>query len=389
MKVFLVNNRFRFSGGVETVVENSFNLLKQHGIDVSLIERDSRDLSKSLRGKFRAFGSGIYSHSAYKDFKALIKDQKPDVIHIHNLYPLFSPSILRACHQVKIPVVMSCHTFRLTCPQGQHYDGKNTCERCSGGHEYWCIFKNCRNNIFESMAYAIRNMVARKLRLFKDHVTVYIALSQFSKDRIASAGFDEDRIFVLPNIAPVKNFTIDESEGQYAAYAGRLSPEKGVEHIIFAARQLADISVKIAGDGPIFSELAQKASINVKFVGRLDHKQMLKFYEGAKFLVFPSNWYEVCPMVILESLSCGLPVIASRIGGLPELVEDHKTGLLFEPGNSKDLARKMSILWENPKMCEKMGIAAIEKASKEYGQDLYYDRLMDIYDRAIVINKMK
>jgi glycosyltransferase involved in cell wall biosynthesis len=294
---------------------------------------------------------------------------------------------LVACRRANVPVVMTCHTYRLVCPQGQHYSGNKICELCSTGGEYWCIFKNCKNSIFTSIAYALRNMVARKFRLFANNVTIYIALSRFAKTRLVNAGYDKNRIFVLPNPAPASNFVIDNSKGQYAAFAGRLSPEKGIEHIISAAAQLPDIPIKIAGDGPIFQDFAQNSPKNIKFIGRLDPDQMVEFYKHARFLIFTSNWYEVCPMVILESLGCGLPVIAPRIGGLPELVEDNKTGLLFEFGNSKDLAQKMSILWDNPMMCEKMGKAALEKASKEYGQDVYYKRLMGIYESANGINK--
>ena len=387
MKVILINNRFRFPGGVETVVDATVDILRQKGNEVSLKERDSKELTKSPFGNFRAFTSGIYSRKAYKDVLRSIEQEKPDIVHVHNLYPLFSPSVLVACRRANVPVVMTCHTYRLVCPQGQHYDGHKICELCFKDAEYWCVIKNCKNSIFQSSAYALRNMVARKLRLFADNVTVFIALSQFAKKRLINAGYNKNRIFVLPNMVPVKSANFNRSRGRYAAFAGRLSPEKGVEHILSAAVRLPGIPVKVAGDGPIFSNLVQNAPDNIEFTGRLDPNQMSDFYRQARFLIFTSNWYEVCPMVILESLSCGLPVIAPKIGGLPELVEDYRTGLLFEPGNSKDLANKMNILWNNPELCEKMGKAARETAYSEYGIEVYYQHLMDIYENAIFLKK--
>ena len=124
----------------------------------------------------------------------------------------------------------------------------------------------------------------------------------------------------------------------------------------------------------------------MEFAGFLDTQKMAAFYRNARFLVLPSKWFEVCPMVIIEAMSNGLPVIASRIGGIPEIVEDGVTGVLFEPGNSEDLAEKMKLLWENPELCRQMGTAGRKKAIREYGEDVYYRRLMDVYQRAIEMN---
>ena len=386
MNVLQIHNMYRFRCGEETVFDTTVNLLEHKGIHVSVVTRDSRDLGGSVFGKLRAFATGIYSPSAYKFIAGIIKREKPDVVHVHNLYPLFSPSVLVACRKFDIPVVMTCHNYRLTCPTSIHLQNGEVCELCVGGHEYWCVLKNCRGNIFESIAFALRNAVARKFRLFHENVTLFIALTEFANNCLVNAGFPEEQIVVVPNMISNPNSAIDPSSGRYAAFAGLMTPQKGVFTLLAAAARLPEISVRIAGDGPILNELFGKAPDNVEFAGFLDTQKMAAFYRNARFLVLPSKWFEVCPMVIIEAMSNGLPVIASRIGGIPEIVEDGVTGVLFEPGNSEDLAEKMKLLWENPELCRQMGTAGRKKAIREYGEDVYYRRLMDVYQRAIEMN---
>src|SRR5690606_26895816 len=148
-------------------------------------------------------------------------------VHAHNLYPLFSPSVLAACRRVGTPVVLSLHNQNLTCPRSDHlYRGK-ICEKCFGGREYHCVLQNCRENIFESIGYATRAAVARKLRLFERNVTVFIALTQFARRRLIQVGLPADRICVLPNMAPDSGPPVVPADGKYVAFAGRLSQEKG------------------------------------------------------------------------------------------------------------------------------------------------------------------
>jgi glycosyltransferase involved in cell wall biosynthesis len=256
-----------------------------------------------------------------------------------------------------------------------------------GGKEYWCALKNCRSNIWESVAYALRSAVARKLRYFHKNVTLFIALTKFAREHLVQAGFEGDRIFVLPNMVAVEDSPTDPFQGRYVAFAGRMSPEKGVDTLLAAGRLLPDIPVCLAGDGPMMPAVVKQVSPNATFLGRLDTQEMTAFYRSARFLVIPSRCFEMCPLVVGEAMSHGLPVIASRIGGLPELVENNVTGFLFEPGNSEDLARKVRLLWDNPDLCRKMGQAGREKAIREYNKDVYYRRLMAVYERAIEVNR--
>jgi glycosyltransferase involved in cell wall biosynthesis len=387
MKVWYLYNQYRSQvGGEEVVVQNIVDMMQRRGSQTKLITRNSKDLEKALLAKIKVFWSGMYSFSAHKEMIELIQIDPPDIVHAHNLYPLFSASVLAACRQAGIPTIMMLHNYSLTCPNWAHlYDGE-ICERCEGGREFYCILKNCRNDIFESIGYAMRSAVARKFQLFHKNVTMFIALTPFAKRRLVNAGFAEDRIFVLPNMVHAPDFPTDPAQGEYIAYVGRVDPVKGVDTLSLAAR-ITKLPVRVAGTGTIMGEVDKKAPANLEFLGKLDRNQLGSFYRKARFMVVPSKWFEVCPMVILEAFSYGLPVIASRIGGLPELVQHGHTGLLFETGDAEDLASKMMGLWNDPNLCQKMGSAGRSKVLKEHSEDIYYHRLTKIYQKAIEINR--
>jgi glycosyltransferase involved in cell wall biosynthesis len=185
------------------------------------------------------------------------------------------------------------------------------------------------------------------------------------------------------------NAEVDPAGGKYIAYAGRFSVEKGIDILLEAARKSPELPVSLAGDGPIMPQLVAKAPENARFVGALHRAELAGFYRKARFLVVPSLCFESGSLVTAEAMSHGLPVIASRIGGLPEMVEDGVTGLLFEPGDAEDLAGKMKLLWEGSRLCRKMGRAGREKAMRQYNGDLFYKRLIAVYEKAIEVGKEK
>lgn len=386
MKLLQIYNQYRsLFNGEEMVVNQTAQLIEKGGGQASLLMRSSRDIQTGLSGKMSAFWNGIYSRDAYKEMQRVLQEERPDIVHVHNLYPLFSPSILVACRRAGVPVVMSVHNQQLTCPTSDHLNRGEVCERCIGGREYNCVLQNCRSNIFESIGYATRSVFARKRRLFHDNVTLFIALAEFAKKRIVESGFDENRVVVLPNMAPDVETPTDPAQGEYVAFAGRMSPEKGIDTLLDAAASLPNCPVHLAGNGPTFEQMKSAAPENAKMLGGLGGAEMERFYQGARLLVLPSRTYEMCPLVVLEAMSHGLPVITSRIGGQAELVEDGVTGLLFDPGDSRDLAAKVKRLWEDPELCQRMGRAGYERAQENHREEVYYKRLIDIYERAATI----
>jgi len=211
--------------------------------------------------------------------------------------------------------------------------------------------------------------------------------SEFLKSRLVKAGYSADRIEVVPHPVYIPKDDDISPGGEYLGYMGRISPEKGIRTLVEAAKGLGDVPVHIAGDTNGDTELVNNAPPSVKFVGWCDQTQKKTFYHGARFIVIPSVCFEVFPTVALEALSYGVPVIGARIGGIPEVVIDNKTGLLFESRNSKQLAEKIRYLWERPKLCADMGKAGRDLVLEKYSEQSYFDALMQVFQRAIEINK--
>jgi glycosyltransferase involved in cell wall biosynthesis len=384
VKVYQVYNeqRSRFSGE-RAVVDATMRVLAQNGHESRLVMKSSRVLENSIVKRIYAFCGGVYNIRAYNEMRRLLEADRPDVVHVHGVYPMFSPSVLVACRRAGVPVVMTVHNHNLTCPTSGHLRKGRVCEDCVGGHEYRCMLKNCRNNIFESFAYALRSSVARRFRLFHDNVSMLIVLTPFGKARLLQAGFRGDQIAVVPNATSVKDTAVDRPAGEYVAFAGRVSAEKGVDIFLAAAARMPDVPFKVAGDGPLLSEMMAKAPHNVEFRGRLGFDELLTFYRRSRVLVVPSLGLELFGLVVVDAMALGVPVIASRIGGLPHVVEDGVTGSLFESGNPEDLVQQVRRLWEDSQLCNQMGRAARQKVMRQYTEDLYYHNLMAVYQTAI------
>lgn len=384
MKVFQVYNeqRSRF-GGEPAVIDATRRVLSQAGHESRLIMKSSRVLENSMVKRMYAFWGGVYNIHAYHEMRRLLKEDRPDVVHVHSVYPMFSPSVLVACRRASVPVVMTVHSHNFTCPTWYHLYKGRVCEDCVGGHEYMCVLKNCRNNILESSAYALRSNVARRFRLFHDNVNILIVQTPFAKARLMQAGFRNDQITVVPNPTSITESAAVRHKGEYVAFAGRVSPEKGIDILLAAAARMPDIPFKVAGDGPVLSEMMARAPFNVEFLGRLGFDELLDFYRRSRFLVVPSLCFELFGMVVVDAMALGVPVIASSIGGLPHVVEDDVTGLLFEPGNPEALVKEVRRLWEDPQLCDRMGTAGRQKVMREYTEDTYFHNLMTVYQTAI------
>ncbi|MFC1762282.1 glycosyltransferase family 4 protein [Planctomycetota bacterium] len=385
MRIVQAHNYYRYWGGEDGMFESICRLLVNHGQDVLPLVRDSKDLN-GLWGRLRGFAAGIYSVSAKKALDAILTKHRPDILHLHNPYPLLSPSILVACKQQNVPVVMRCPNYRLICPISLCYVKGEHCHRCETGSEMWCVLKNCRDNIVESLGYALRAAFARKLEIFEKNITLYMTPSEYVRKRLVGAGYDSARILVLPNTVSVPDDQDIPSNGKYVAYAGRMSSEKGIPTLLKAADRTG-LSVHLAGDHSVIPEVQRFAPARCCFRGQLRREELFKFYRGARFVVIPSLVHETFGLVVAEAMSHGLPVIASRVGGIPEIVDDGVTGLLVEPDNPEALASKMQILWDNPELCRKMGQAGRAKVIREYTEDVYYQRLMAAFELAIEMTR--
>ena len=390
--VAIVHNYYGKLSGEETVIENLAALLAVRGVSVCRFSCSSADIEDKLSGKMAPFFSGMHNPFAAKSFGEFLKSNRPDVVHIHNLYPLISPSILPVCKAFGVPVVMTVHNFRLVCPNGLLLSKGEICHRCLGGREYWCIMRNCENSFLKSMGYALRTAAARLLRRYYDNVDHFIFLSEFQKNILVSEGLPADRVSVLANplsfdmkIPPAPLYKGGNSSfkdgGGYVAYVGRISPEKDIFSLLAAARGLGKIPFKFAGDYHRLPEVLKNKPMNVEFLGQLGAKEIVEFYRNARIVVFATRCYEGFPTVLLEAMSHGLPIVCSRIGGLPEIVEDGVNGLLYEPGNAAELTARIQRLWEDAALCDELGNEGLRKMREVYAPDKLLARLLEIYNR--------
>jgi len=387
MRICIVHNSYGKFSGEEAAVGAQREILEVHGHRVCLFQKDSTGLNRMFLGKSRAFFSGIYNARSRREIANLIREHHPNLVHIHNLYPWISPSILPECHAAGVPVVMTVHNYRLICPNGLHMPkGRHQiCERCCGGREYWCVLRNCEREYFKSLGYALRTYAARRLRFFTDNVTLFVCLTDFQRRRLLAEGYPPGRLRVLPNMCPSStNASSDAPDsGAFVGYVGRISPEKGMELLLAAAMRLPKIAFRLAGDHHTMRHLLQKSSDNVSFLGGLDKPALSEFYGQSRLLVLCSTCFEGFPMTILEAMVHNRPVVAPRIGGIPEIVDDGQTGLLFAPGNASELAEKIQYLWDRPNLCRQMGHSGRQKALREYSAERHYDSLLATYEEAI------
>jgi glycosyltransferase involved in cell wall biosynthesis len=377
MKVINVHNRHAGPGGMEVLFESITRLLRSRGHSVVVVEKDNKDI-RGLKGKLTSFGSMIHSPTAKREMIELIRRESPDVVHVHNLYPQLSPSVIDACVESNVPVVMSVQDYKLTCPTAQHLRKGKVCEKCTTGRDWWCAVHNCRGSRAMSTAYAVRNMVARARGNIHRGVDAFLCCSQFVSDQIVRGGYPQDKARVLFNFADLPDAPPRATTGEYVAYIGRISPEKGIDVLIDAARRTG-IPLKIAGDPSPMPALQQNLPANVEFVGSLRREQIPVFLGNARMLAVPSVWYEAFGIVCAEAMAYRLPVVASRMGGLPEVVDHGRTGLCVTAGDAGAWADAIVKLWEDQSLSTRMGEAGREKALREFSPDVYYQRLTRHY----------
>ena len=382
MHILLVHNDYARFSGEENAVENIAKLLEAHGHRLSWLRRTSSKIGDSTVNKIQALFSGIYSFDARKEMSRILNGEQIDLIQVQNLYPFISPSVLPECRKRGIPVVMRCPNYRLFCPNGLHLTHGKVCDRCLGGKEWNCVLQNCEENILKSTGYAVRNATARITGMIRNNVTTFVVLSKFQKQRFINGGIPSDRIGILPNIAPLVQIPDNADVGETVSFVGRVSKEKGIDEFLAASRRLDHLLFTIVGSTEGMPCIRSEASSNVSIPGFLTGSALDDLFNTSRILVFPSKWFEGFPNVIAKAMAHRKPVIAARIGAIPEIVEDGVTGLLFEPGNATDLAEKIEYLWNQPDLCRKMGQAGLEKARREYSQENFYQRLINIYENA-------
>jgi glycosyltransferase involved in cell wall biosynthesis len=383
MRVLLLHNRYRQAGGEDIVVRAERELLEKYGHEVDLLEADNSEIA-GLAGRVRAALGTIYSPAAKRQVDARIARFRPNVVHVHNFFPLLSPSIYYACREASVPVVQTLHNYRLICPNAQLLRDGHVCEDCLGKIVPWPgVLHACyRGSRVGSAAVAAMIGMHRRMGTWKNAVDVFIATTDFSRNKLIEGGLPAEKIAVKPNFVDDPG-RVGDGCGGFALFVGRLSPEKGISTLISAWESAkSGIPLKIAGDGPLAEGIARSAARErIEYLGAQPREKIQALMRDAAFLVFPSIWYEGLPMVIVEAFSVGLPVITSNLGSMASLVEHGRTGLHFGPGDARDLATKIEWAVGHPEEMARMRGEARAEYLAKYTPERNYEMLMEIYGR--------
>lgn len=389
MKILIVHNRYQQSGGEQGVVDAQIRLFREKGHEVILFERDNNEISRyRIFEKINFIFETLFSLKTVKEINNIFRINRPDIVHVHNVFPLISPSVYWAIHRHQVPIVQTIHNFRLMCPNGLFYTHGQICERCKMGNMCHAILRRCyRNSILLSALYALTISLNRWLGTF-NKISGFIVLNSFTTEKLIESGITKkEKIKIIPNFLseklPEKGPQLRLPEG---IFLGRLSQEKGVHLLIESIKLVPGLTLRILGVGPMEVELKQLANElkdQVKFEGFIEGDTKFSILKNALVLVLPSVWYEQFPMAALEGMALGVPLIVPNIGGWSSIVEDGENGFLFEPGNVNDLASKMKLLFNNPGLAVQMGLKGRRLVEERFSAENYYSEVIKLYSSLI------
>jgi glycosyltransferase involved in cell wall biosynthesis len=374
MNVLVLHNRYREAGGEERSVEEIVRLLRARGHAVEVLERSSADV-----GPARAGAALVAGGLEPAEVERAVRRHGSDVVHAHNVHPLFGARALAAAKDGGARVVMHLHNYRLFCAIGIDYREGAVCTRCRGRNTLPGVRLRCRGSLPEALAYGAG--LAIHQRRLVEAVDRFVAPSAFAAERLASQGLGDRPVAVIHNFLGEGEFASGPpaQRGDYALFAGRLVEEKGADTAVSAAAG-SGVPLQIAGAGPDrerLERLARDQHAPVTFLGRVPPGEMDRVRAGAAFVLAPSRWDEPCPYSVIEAMAAGLPVLASGRGGLPEMVgPEHVLG----DRDAAGWAAAMHDLWEDEDLRRSRGADALARARALFTEERFYSALMDVYE---------
>jgi glycosyltransferase involved in cell wall biosynthesis len=330
----------------------------------------------------RAAREAIHCTRTAAAFAAALDKIRPDVIHCHNIYGRLTTSILPVARRRGIPVVLTAHDYKLVCPAYLALRDGKPCTACVDGNYMRCAVHKChKKSLAGSVVYAAEAYYAR-LNNSYGAVKAFLCPSRFLADLLLKSGIESKRIIYHPNSVDPRLYK-PSYNGEYVLYTGRLSHEKGIGTLVDAIKYLP-IPLRIAGSGPMEEALRARAGdalgSRIIFEGHCGGDRLAELYRNAAFCVVPSEWYENAPMSVLEAFAYGKPVIAARIGGIPELVTDRESGYLYESGDGNQLRMAIRELWNDKFGQQRMGSNARWLIESKYSQRTRIESLLKIYE---------
>jgi glycosyltransferase involved in cell wall biosynthesis len=402
MKILQVNKFFFLKGGAERYFFELSGLLASRGhkiIPFSMqdpanmpssyakyfVSNVVLDGSGSTFQRLRTAARIIYSLEARRKLEMLIREERPDVAHLHNIAHQISPSIIGLLKRHGIPVVQTLHDYKLACPAYLMIVRGRLCDACVSGKFYNVLVNRCTHDSLVASLVTCAEMYVHRLAGTFSKVDAFLCPSEFIMEVMKRSGIGPGKLFHVPHFIDLARYEPSYGGSASFLYAGRLSEEKGLNVLLEAKRRVKGFKLLVAGDGELREKLERDVSndSDVTFMGFLPRERLAEVWRGAAFTVVPSVCYENFPYAILESFAFGKPVIATRIGGMPELVRDGENGFLVEPGNAEELAEKISYLVSEPEQISKMGKFARRTAEEEYSANRHFESIMNLYERIL------
>ena len=397
MKILLINNCFWRRGGSETVFFGTADLLREMGHEVVFFSmEDAQNIDDEKPAYIVGRGSRLSQMKDYfnngkaaRMIEEIIQKEKPDIAHAHLLWGGIGPSIFAVLHKHGIPIVHTVHDYRMVCPAYTFRNGHGeVCERCKGGHYMECVKGRCAKGSFVQSVLMATEMYYRNRKWHPaKELDGIIYVSKFAKQKHEEldplfAGTVNTVLYNFTNVG--EDYPLVEEDGGYYLYYGRLSHEKGIATLVETFARHPELKLKVVGTGPKEEELRQKDYTNVEFLGYKTGEELYNIVRNARFVCVPSEWYENNPMTVVEAYSMGVPVIGARIGGIPEIVDEGKTGFLFESGNVESLEKAVEqSLTVGAEEYGAMKKNALAFAKEHFDSNKYKERLIRFYSQVI------
>lgn len=380
-RILMVHNYYQERGGEDLSFESERRALEHAGVTVhTYIDSNYRvDTMGGLRAGVRC----IWSLEAQRDIRRIIRETRPQLMHVQNSFPLISPSIYYAASAENVPIVQSIRNYRLVCPNAIFYRDDGVCEDCMGRRFAWpgVIHACYRGSRAGSATVAAMQTIHGAIGSWSRKVDHFVALSEFGRQKMIEGGLPADRISVKPNFVFPDPGPSDE-EREFILFVGRLSEEKGIRSMLTAWERIHQrIPLVIAGRGPESDAVARAAERmdGVTWLGGQTIERIYELMGRARAVVFPSEWYETFGRVVIEAYSRSTPVIASNLGAITELVTPHQTGYLFEPGNPDSMARAAEQIWDDPEHARRMGCKGRELFESRYTAEQHLRAIDEVY----------
>lgn len=385
MKILYIHNQYLYKGGEDTVFKAETDLVKQYGHEVKTLIFDNKNLN-TLREKVLIGLMTIFNFSSAKVLHKMILEFQPDIIHVHNFFPIASPSIFFVAKKYGIPIIMTLHNYRLICPSATLYRKNTICEICiKKTFTYPAVIHGCyRKSKIQTLLLTSMSFFHTVFHTWHRNVTHYIALTDFEKNKYlqSSLKLHSSQITIKPNFVEDHDSLMQKEN--YFLYVGRLSEEKGIDILIETFKN-SPYELRIIGNGPLVEQVWTTANIftNIHYIGFQNKKFILESLKRAKALIFPSSCYETFGMSVIEAFSTGTPVICSDHGAPAELIQHMKNGLYFQSGNSIDLKQKVDWINTHPEQHYQLCFNARQEYEAKYTPKKNYTMLMKIYEEAI------